>query len=170
VFLTNWRPIESPKLFIIDICLKYMPPEAHNGPSESTSTTQPEQHQTYSQRPTNNLRSLRHISANPVHLLGQHIIIPVLSSPSSSPTLKQPKTEVRCEQFAVPGGPERLSRLRQLTSVSPNDAPSIQLRRDRSPTAPSVNPDLPRSLTGPMGRQTHACEPWEGHRPTQARP
>ncbi len=80
------------------------------------STTEPKQHQTYSQRPTSNLRSLRHIRASQGQLLGLldkrflYFQAHTLARP-----LKQLTAEVNCEQFAVPGGLDRLSRLRKLT-------------------------------------------------------
>jgi hypothetical protein len=93
-----------------------MPPEAHNGLSEGTSTTKPKQHQANSQRPTNNLGSLMHIRASQGHLLG--LLADIFQHKPAhplTPPLKQPKTEVSCEQFAVPGGLNRLSELCKLT-------------------------------------------------------
>jgi hypothetical protein len=93
-----------------------MPPEARNKPSESTPTTHTKKHQTYSQRPTSNLRSLRHIRASPGHLLGllASRFLYFRAHPLAPP-LKQPQTEVSIQQFAVPGGLDRLVDLRKLT-------------------------------------------------------
>ena len=73
-----------------------MPPEARNGPSESTSTTELKQHQTYPQVPTNNLCSLRHTRASLGYLLGLLTILFLdFQTHTLPPPLKQPKTEVR---------------------------------------------------------------------------
>jgi hypothetical protein len=93
-----------------------MPPEARNGPSESTPTTQPKKHQTYSQSPTSKLPSLRHIRASPGHLLGLLANrFQLIRAHPLAPPLKQPQTEVSIQQFAVPGGLDRLVDLRKLT-------------------------------------------------------
>ena len=93
-----------------------MPPEARNGPSESTPTTQPKQDQSYSQRPTNNLRSLRYIRASTGHLLGllANIFLD-FQAHTLPPPLKQPKTVVSCEQFGQPGSRDNLSEQPRLT-------------------------------------------------------
>ena len=122
--------------------MKYKAPEAHNGPFEGTSTTK-----------LSNLRSIRHLRASQGYLLGllANLFLDFRAHTLPLP-LKQPKTEVSCEQFGQPGGREVLSEQRKLTSLSPMVAPGFQVHRNRYPTAPSVDSDIPRSLVSPMER------------------
>jgi hypothetical protein len=157
--------------WFINILLEYMAPEAHIPPSESTSTTKPEPHQTCSERPTSSLRSRMHVRAGQGYLLCQlGSIIPHIPACSATPPLKQPQTEVSYEQCALLGSLAGLPGPRSLTQLSPMDTPGIQMRWQRSPAAPKVNPDLPTSLTGPRGRPKHACGQHTCQRHTQARP
>jgi hypothetical protein len=93
-----------------------MPPEARIGPSESPSTVKLKCHQTWKHWHSRNLRRLLYIRVGPGYPLGQLACIflyfraHLLALP-----LKQTKTEVSGQQFALPGGLDKPCWLRELT-------------------------------------------------------
>jgi hypothetical protein len=93
-----------------------VPPETPNSPSEGTPKPEPTNPKARAQGPPSNLHIHKHVRASQGHLLGLlvNLFLDFRAHPLPPP-LKQPQTEVSCEQFALPGDLHRLSGQRKLT-------------------------------------------------------